>query len=308
MDRGRQHDKDDSISGKSAREEHIRVELPRVARTMRSGGKVDPKNWYSFMKGMQERDRDLHSLGLVLSTLCLDKGWALAVEDIQASATKSVFGEPDVSPSATAAKRKRDANEAIKRIKQKAVNQVHAVLRLLEDPEIISGMRIIAIGLSVWSREFTKAARDFSSTEGCCRFLNTRVQQQVAVKISKSFIALSETHELERAGFTCAADAAKLAKQTTSDANVLAQDCKANALWHLLWRCASNRAGSDAWYYLYYPGRFAGFTSIDTFSETMAKFRHSVDAWHWCKDLETRYWCKDSFKCHGFQSNPLGHK
>ena len=288
MDRREHYSTDPAITGTVGRQTLI-DDMNNTAHDMIHGQRCGIADWWSINKAHKFWDRIYHTQGLILTSYCLDKGMLLAVEDLRAPVKGALIRHIDMESKKSAADAKRWADDKLKAMKDKSKGALHNAARLVEDPDVINGVRIIMLLTEPSWSEWTSAIQTMKGSDGvngyrewCCQ----RAKYGVMKMLNETAACTKNSAELERAGFIYDFSTPKAKSLNMDSPETVYQDVLAFSVMSLQIRLIAEHAGTDANNFYSYPARFALMTKHNTESTIQrgyALFKEDVDAWHWCK-------------------------
>ena len=131
------------------------------------GIKVAPAQWMSVYKAGHAWDESLAARALVLSSLCMKKGWILTEEDLfsctRLGAT-SCGDKPDPKSKASGV---RDAQQKLHALQSRQQNNMVTATKLMADIDVVNGFRVMLLaGRSQWTG-FNTLINELTTPEKC---------------------------------------------------------------------------------------------------------------------------------------------
>ena len=156
----------DHQRGEAARAEFLK-NLPSMDLLKLRGIKVAPAQWMSVYAAGHAWDESLAARALVLSSLCMKKGWILTEEDLfsctRLGAT-SGGAKPDPKSKAAGV---RDAKQKLRALQDRQQNNMVAATKLMADIDVVNGFRVMMLaGRSQWTG-FNTLVNELTTPEKC---------------------------------------------------------------------------------------------------------------------------------------------
>lgn len=274
---------------RSAREEWIR-RLPSERPFAVKGLKASPSRWFTIVRAIQTSRTTYHTklLGLVL--LALRKGWVGHWEDLFSDAKdiercKALTLRPGASPSSrggpqgasastsssapsarpSAAAAKAAARQSVATIRQKSVNALHGVARLMADPELHSLQQMIRIICGPMQQEHSDTARLLKGEAGTMEYYALQAAGHWHVALACTIGLLNDLRSLGSIGFTTSMSPVHRKALTDDSPEVTAEDNLASTMWRGVVCILSHRCASMSCHSLAYPFVLGGLNSDDPF-------------------------------------------
>ena len=280
VDTGKQNETRDEVVGSKARQQWLK-EIPNENHMQLKGTKVAPSQWMSFQKAWDMWDPVLSTRGLVLATLCQDKGWITTDEDLFATTRcgLDLSGEkPDPKSKAAAVK---GAKAKLEALKNRSANTITAATKLCADIDVINGIRIILLGSRpAWS-SYNDLMDSLTTPQKCLEHVQAWSQSVWLRPLEKTLECLTDLDGLARCGIRTDFKTADLRELGAESPEVKYQDALAQRLGKFVDLVLETRCGSLAERSFYYPHKLAGLTSTKeaVVQSTMKEFQRDVHAW-----------------------------
>lgn len=242
------------------------------------GPKCFVSRWFSWCVSQSCWDSQWHTRLLGLSKIVVESQWAVCFEDLfdpmpdldilQATTEKqAVEGR---------GKQTKRAQETPAQLRERTVNSLHCVAKLMADSNLLAEVRIIAC-----------CARPlFSSYNSLCNRLSAPSSVRAEYSgwaagswmgtLSEVLAQLRNTAELEHIGFDVDA---KLGGTDAAKQLRMHQDTLAVTMGELATHFVRERAGSMLWHSDYYPGKLALLLDPKTVDLGMFELKKDVEAW-----------------------------
>lgn len=272
-------DDDDAVTGESARQRYL-SSIPEQCHMNLKGVKVKPSQWMSFQYAGQLWEPHLATRAMVLAMVCLNKGWLTTEEDLYASTrcgTTAYGDKPDPNSKKEAVK---GAKAKLESLKQRSANTIVAATRLLNDIDVINGIRIILHCSKAEWTAFNEAIAELTTPEKSLAFCQNWSQSGWLQSLMKTMDSLSDMDGLSRCGIKNSFDASKAQGLWKEDPNVKYQDALAQRAGRFVDNIVRTRCGSLATWSFYYPHKLVGLTSDDAAisQSTLREFHADVRA------------------------------
>ena len=279
------------IYNKEARQKWLTEELPDHPCFSNLGVKVKPAAWMSFHKSFSEfLDKHLNTRGMLLGRMSARSGDIKCVEDLFISAMDTAgFDDAALSLSVSdAGPSKRKANKEAKAtmddLRRKMNNTVAAAARVSVDEELVTGMRIVALGTRSEDRAFSHMMKHLKGAADSEAYYYEQAQWGYLRWCKETLKCLTDAVALSRCGFTVHFPTKVMATESLRSPRVRYQDHQATKLMRLVTNLISNRVGSHLVHTHSYPGKLALSLKPETRPAALAEFDHDLAAWHAAKD------------------------
>ena len=272
-------------SGEEARRAFL-ARLPEMNLLNLRGTKVSPAQWMSVYKAGNGWDETLSARALVLSSLCMKKGWILTDEDLFAPTRLGATSSGDKPAPKSKAAGVRDAKQKLEALKKRQENNMVAATKLIVDVDVINGFRMLLLaGGSQWTG-FNALISQLTSPEKCLAHSISWASWGWLDSLEKCNACMSDAMGLNRCGIDTDLSVGDMKGLTLKSPCVLYQNALAQRLHRLVHLITATRAGSLVERCQYYPFRLAGLASEDRtiVESTLREFERDVKAWWAAKD------------------------
>jgi hypothetical protein len=296
VDVGLQDATSDDVVGEAGRRAYVAA-IPEQNLMNLKGVKVSPSAWMSFQKAGASWNSSLATRALVLSSLCLEKGWIVTEEDLFSTTRMGAdaYGDkPDNQsgdkPATTSkAAAHRCAKAKLDALKARTANTFVAATKLLCDIDVINGIRVILHGSKAQWTGFNAMVSDLTSPAKTLSFNLRWSQQEWLEPLKGTLRCLTDIPGLVRCGFECDFKIDAVNKMKLDSARVLYQNALAKRLGRFVDTLLELRAGSLAQRTFYCPFKLVGLTatSQSVRTQTMKEFEKDVRALWAAKELHS---------------------
>ena len=162
---------DDEDVGEPARKRWLE-QLPNEKHLKLKSVKVKASQWVSVLKAGYMWDPVLASRALILSSLCIRKGWIPTEEDLFAPTGCGKTNASGVQPAEPQSKAEalRSAQQKLKNLKDRSQNTLAAATRLVCDVDVVNGFRMLLLGSKPQYGGFTSMFDEMTSPEKTLSF------------------------------------------------------------------------------------------------------------------------------------------
>jgi hypothetical protein len=109
---------------------------------------------------------------------------------------------PNHSEFKSAAAGSRQANADMDKLRRKCANTIHAVVRLLSDPDVMCGLHLVVLGTTPMYDEFKLAVAELNDPDSTMRFFVDRYNFGCLKNLARTYGTLHDTMELDKCGIT----------------------------------------------------------------------------------------------------------
>ena len=122
----------------------------------------------------------------------------LAIEDLK-STKANLFASDGCASAAQAA---RDAKRKLEAIRNRCQNSLHSCAKLIEDADVVTGIRLITHLMEPYADDYGKVAAEHKGQIGNQKFFCNRANHGVIASIIQSFKSNEAVDSLEKMGFS----------------------------------------------------------------------------------------------------------
>ena len=244
------------------------------------GEKVTPSKWMSFCDVGLEWAKKLASRAVIMSALCMQKGWITTCEDLFAS-TRLLKVDDGVKPDPKSkAEAVRAAKQKLEALRARTQNTMVTATRLLCDDDVVAGIRLVLHATEAQHFAFCKLVKEFKGTQSTLKAWQGWAAQEWLGWLTGTLQCLDNTVGLQRCGFLMTMTASMHGGAKPEEGALSYQDALAHRLGTLVEKLLALRAGSLGMLSFYYPGKLVGLLSTDeaAFRACMLDFSRDVRA------------------------------
>ena len=256
---------DDEDVGEPARASWLQA-LPAEKHLQLKCVKVKPAQWLSVLKAGYIWEPVLASRALILSSLCLRKGWIVTEEDLFAPTRCGLPKDSGVQPASKAAAL-RSALQKLKYLKDRSQNTLAAATRLICDIDVINGFRILLLASKAQYTAFNALFDDLTSPEKTLKF---SIEWANCTWIRSLELTLDSLEDpgLCRCGLRMTFRSAEVRNLTVDSPAVKFQDAHAKTHSSYVELILETRCGSLVQWNFYYPYKLAMLASENPEEQT----------------------------------------
>ena len=278
---------DDDVVGANGRAKWLK-QLPEEEHMNVKGIKVVPSKWMSFQAAWETWLPALGSRALLMSDLCIDKGWILTEEDLFSPTRCGVDKSGEKPAIKSKAEALRKAKATVDALVNRSRNTMVTATKLICDVDVVRGINIIQHGSRGQWTAFNKLFDTLTSTKETLQHCQCWARSGWLLGMKETLACLTDTAGLRKCGIGTDFKAFEVCDLTPEHASVRYQDALSGTIGNFADLQVGIRAGSLAERTYYYPFKLAALTSDDpdVVAAALQEFRMDVEAFWASKDCE----------------------
>jgi hypothetical protein len=213
----------------------------------------------------------------------MKKGWINNVDDLfgKSCGVKPVIASGGVAGSI------RNAKAKIAALKAKCGHNVATAVKLTADPDVVSGIRMLAHGTRVIYTYFMYMSKTLKGPKACAAISQDWASWGWLSALKGTLRQRDDLNELRRCGFTVAFPTSLVSSLETSSPKVMHQDSMGGTLNAYTMGICIQISGYMCWWSCYWPGKFVQLASDDVavVRQCMHDFREDCEAYWAAKAL-----------------------
>ena len=255
------HSSDREATGKTGRAEFIK-NIPHAFDGILTG-QASAQEFFGFNRAHIKQDEIKNTKAIVLTNLVMNKGWCATVEDLEAPAQTAKVTDVNKGHVSIASASK-SASETMASIQARCHNNLVAIASVSTCVDQQNDERLIALGERALFGFFNWLQRTLKGPESCVKYKISMARFEYLDMLKTSWLCLTDTVELERAGFTVnfSEEIASLPRAEL-EAMLKYETCQSKKLHRLVQRISSGIIGYFSEYSDNYPHKLALVNSDD---------------------------------------------